>query len=73
MLTMGQFSNIPLVIYNVYTVPQRAIDCRPGLGGRFMAQPSDFLCLENLWQIYQHLYQMYKSEGPDVIGHRCWL
>ncbi len=32
-LTMGQFSNVLLAIDKEHTVPQRALDCRPGLGG----------------------------------------
>ncbi len=32
MLTMGQFSKVLLDIDKVYTVTQRALDCRPGLG-----------------------------------------
>ncbi len=30
---MCQFSKVILAIDNVYTVPQRALDCGPGLGG----------------------------------------
>ncbi len=30
---MGQFSNVLLVIVKANTVPQRALDCGPGLGG----------------------------------------
>ncbi len=30
---MVQFSNVLLAIDNAYTVPQRALNCRPGLGG----------------------------------------
>ncbi len=59
---MGQFSKILLTIDNAHTVPQ----C-PRLWTRFRwvkpdlyAQPSHSLCLEYLWQVYQHLYQMYK-------------
>ncbi len=29
---MGQFSKVLLAIDKVHTVPQRALDCRPGLG-----------------------------------------
>ncbi len=29
---MGQFSEVLLAIDNVHTVPQRALDWRPGLG-----------------------------------------
>ncbi len=29
---MGQFSNALLVIDKALTVPQRTLDCRPGLG-----------------------------------------
>ncbi len=29
---MGQFSKVLLVIDNAHTVPERALDCRPGLG-----------------------------------------
>ncbi len=29
---MGQFSKVFLAIDNAHTVPQRALDCRPGLG-----------------------------------------
>ncbi len=32
MLTMGQFSKVLSAIYNAHTVPQRALDCRPGVG-----------------------------------------
>ncbi len=59
---MGKFSNVLLAIDNAHTVPQRAMDCRlalslckPGL----WAQPSHSLCLEYMWQVYHHLYQMY--------------
>ncbi len=30
---MGQFSKVLLAIDKAYTVPQRALECRPGLGG----------------------------------------
>ncbi len=30
---MGQFSKVLLAIGNAHTVPQRALDCGPGLGG----------------------------------------
>ncbi len=30
---MGQFNKVLLDIDSVHTVPQRALDCRPGLGG----------------------------------------
>ncbi len=30
---MGQFSNVLLAIDKAYTVQQRAMDCRAGLGG----------------------------------------
>ncbi len=30
---MGQFSKVLLAIDNAHTVPQRALDCGPGLGG----------------------------------------
>ncbi len=30
---MGKFSKVLLAIDNAHTVPQRALDCRPGLGG----------------------------------------
>ncbi len=30
---MGQFSNVLLAIGKTNTVPQRALDCGPGLGG----------------------------------------
>ncbi len=30
---MGQFSNVILVIDKTHTVPQRVLDCEPGLGG----------------------------------------
>ncbi len=30
---MGQFSRVLLAIDNAHTVPQRALDCEPGLGG----------------------------------------
>ncbi len=30
---MCQFSKVLLAIDNAYTVPQRALDCGPGLGG----------------------------------------
>ncbi len=30
---MGQFSKVLLSIDNAHTVQQRALDCRPGLGG----------------------------------------
>ncbi len=30
---MGQFSKVLLAIDNVHTVPHRALDCGPGLGG----------------------------------------
>ncbi len=33
MLTMVQFSKVLLGIDKVHTVPQRVLDCRPGLGG----------------------------------------
>ncbi len=52
---MGQFSKVLLAIDNACTAPQRALDCGPGL----WAQPSHSLCLDYLWQVYQHLYQMY--------------
>ncbi len=29
---MGQFGNVVLAIDKAHTVPQRALDCRPGLG-----------------------------------------
>ncbi len=32
---MSQFSKVLLAIDKVHTVPQRATDCRPGLGGLF--------------------------------------
>ncbi len=33
-LTMGQFSKVLLAIDKVHTIPQRALDCGPGLGGK---------------------------------------
>ncbi len=30
---MGQFRKVLLAIDKAHTVPQRALDCRPGLGG----------------------------------------
>ncbi len=35
---MSQFNKVQLAIDKVHTVPQRTLDCRPGLGGltRFM-------------------------------------
>ncbi len=30
---MGQFIKVLLAIDNVHTVPQRDMDCRPGVGG----------------------------------------
>ncbi len=30
---MGQFSKSTIAIDNAHTVPQRALDCGPGLGG----------------------------------------
>ncbi len=30
---MGQFSKVLLAIYNAHTVPQKALDCGPVLGG----------------------------------------
>ncbi len=30
---MGQFSKVILAIHNAHSVPQRALDCRPDLGG----------------------------------------
>ncbi len=32
-LTMGQFSKVLLAINNAHTVPQRDLDCRPGICG----------------------------------------
>ncbi len=32
-LTTDQLMNVILTIDNVYTAPQRVVDCRPGLGG----------------------------------------
>ncbi len=29
---MGQFSHVLLVVDKVHTVPQNALDCRPGFG-----------------------------------------
>ncbi len=51
---MGEFN-----IDNVHTVPQRALDCRPGLGGLNQVYRPNRLtpCLEYAWQIYQHFYQ----------------
>ncbi len=31
---MGQFSKVLLAIDNAHTLPQRALDCGPSLGGR---------------------------------------
>ncbi len=33
MLTMGQFVNVLFAIDKAHTVPQRALDCKPDLGG----------------------------------------
>ncbi len=30
---MDQFSKVLIAIYNAHTVPQRVLDCGPGLGG----------------------------------------
>ncbi len=30
---MGQFRKVLLAIDNAHSLPQRALDCRPGLGG----------------------------------------
>ncbi len=60
---MGQFSNVLLGIDKAHKVAQRAMYCRPGLGVLnqvYGPNPSHSLCLEYLWQVYQHLCQMYK-------------
>ncbi len=37
---MGQFRKVLLAIDKVHTVPQRALDCGPGLGGLNYPTPS---------------------------------
>ncbi len=44
---MGQFRNVLLVSDKVHTLPERALDCRPGLGGLnqvYWYQPTHSLC-----------------------------
>ncbi len=60
---MGQFSKLLLAIDK----KKNSTTMGPALQTRLRwvklglwAQPSHSLCLEYMWQIYQHLYQMYK-------------
>ncbi len=43
---MCQFSKVLLAFDNAHTVPRRALDCRPGLGGSMIALPliSKMIC-----------------------------
>ncbi len=61
--TMGQYTKVLLVIDNAHTVPKRALGYGQGIGGLSQDQSSHSLCLEYLWQVYQHLYKMYTSES----------
>ncbi len=59
---MDQLMNVILTIATVHTIQLWALDCRQDLGGLnqvYGTQPSHYLCLEYLWQVYKHLYQIY--------------
>ncbi len=56
---MGQFSKVLLAIDNAHTVPQRVMDCGPGLGGLNQVyehnlleyiNPCSWYCLRDLGQ-----------------------
>ncbi len=58
---MGQFSKVLLAIEKAHTVPERAQDCGPCLGGLNQVMCPTIPLI--LWQVYQHLCQMYKYES----------
>ncbi len=47
---MGQFSKVLLAIDKAHTVPQRALDCRPDLGGLNQVYGSIRPTVDNLMQ-----------------------
>ncbi len=44
---MGKFSKVLLAIDNMHAVPQRALDCGPGLGGLHQVYKDELQTLTN--------------------------